>query len=178
MTTIPVKGWCPGALRPMETGDGLLVRVRVPCGRLDAPTARALDDAARLHGNGTVELTRRANLQIRGVTRATLDGLLDRLDALALLEPNGPEAEAVRNVIGPPLAGVDPSAVADVRETVAALERRLHRETMLAHIHRRLAFGLLQDVADALVGAGQRGRLGQSCKGAHGRQAARDVAPA
>ena len=22
------KGWCPGALRPMETGDGLLVRVR------------------------------------------------------------------------------------------------------------------------------------------------------
>ena len=22
------KGWCPGALRPMETGDGLLARVR------------------------------------------------------------------------------------------------------------------------------------------------------
>ncbi|MFN8924672.1 MAG: precorrin-3B synthase [Rhodospirillales bacterium] len=131
MTTIPVKGWCPGALRPMETGDGLLVRVRIPGGRLDAPTARSLDEAARLFGNGTVEMTRRANLQIRGVTRATLDPLLDRLDALALLEPNGAEAEAVRNVIGPPLAGVDPSAVADVRPAVAALERRLSEDPSL-----------------------------------------------
>ena len=25
-----VQGWCPGALRPMLSGDGLVVRVRLP----------------------------------------------------------------------------------------------------------------------------------------------------
>ncbi len=29
---IDVKGWCPGALRPMESGDGLVVRVRPRAG--------------------------------------------------------------------------------------------------------------------------------------------------
>ena len=29
-----IKGWCPGALRPMQSGDGLVVRIRPPTGRL------------------------------------------------------------------------------------------------------------------------------------------------
>ena len=28
------KGWCPGALRPMESGDGLLLRIRPRLGTL------------------------------------------------------------------------------------------------------------------------------------------------
>ncbi len=30
----PVRGSCPGALRPMESGDGLIVRVRPHAGRI------------------------------------------------------------------------------------------------------------------------------------------------
>ena len=39
------KGWCPGALRPMETGDGLLARVRAPRGRLSLDQAAALAES-------------------------------------------------------------------------------------------------------------------------------------
>ncbi len=28
MTGWEIKGWCPGALRPMQSGDGLVVRIR------------------------------------------------------------------------------------------------------------------------------------------------------
>ena len=28
MSAFEIKGWCPGALRPMLSGDGLVVRVR------------------------------------------------------------------------------------------------------------------------------------------------------
>ncbi|MEO1207882.1 MAG: precorrin-3B synthase, partial [Pseudomonadota bacterium] len=41
-----VKGWCPGALRPMESGDGLIVRVRPRCGAVRLPTLEALSDIA------------------------------------------------------------------------------------------------------------------------------------
>jgi precorrin-3B synthase len=35
-----VKGWCPGALRPMLSGDGLVVRVRAYGGGLTQDQAR------------------------------------------------------------------------------------------------------------------------------------------
>ena len=104
------RGWCPGALRPMQTGDGLLVRVRVPESRLSSEVAEALAKAAETCGNGAIDLSARANLQIRGVSDATLTVLQRRLESLGLLDADGAEAEARRNVLGPPLAGEEPSA--------------------------------------------------------------------
>ncbi|KGE76996.1 cobalamin biosynthesis protein CobG [Halomonas salina] len=65
-----VRGWCPGAWRPMATGDGLLVRVRPPLGRLTRARMLSLCEAAETWGSGLIELTRRANLQLRGVSEA------------------------------------------------------------------------------------------------------------
>ncbi len=66
-----IRGWCPGALQPMESGDGWVVRIRPPGGRPGRAQAQAIADAAQTHGNGVIELTGRANLQLRGVTPAT-----------------------------------------------------------------------------------------------------------
>ncbi|WP_252979256.1 hypothetical protein [Mameliella alba] len=40
MSAPEIKGWCPGAWRPMLSGDGLVVRVRPHLARLDADQAR------------------------------------------------------------------------------------------------------------------------------------------
>ncbi len=74
------KGWCPGALKPMETGDGLLARVRAPRGRLSLDQAAALADAAIACGNGAIGLTARANLHLRGLSQRTLPNLHARLE--------------------------------------------------------------------------------------------------
>ena len=95
------KGWCPGAHRPMESGDGLIVRVRPPLGRLTAAQVQGLCAAAREHGSGILELTRRANIQIRGVSWAAHPALLDALDALGLID--APATEARRNILVAPL---------------------------------------------------------------------------
>ncbi|RBI67347.1 cobalamin biosynthesis protein CobG [Vreelandella sulfidaeris] len=87
-----IKGWCPGAWRPMATGDGLLVRVRPPLGELSREQVGALCDAAETFGSGLIELTSRANLQLRGVT----DESWPRLMALLVehqLVSDDPEAE-------------------------------------------------------------------------------------
>ncbi|MDJ1158835.1 precorrin-3B synthase [Chelatococcus sp. SYSU_G07232] len=118
------RGRCPGALAPMRTGDGLLVRLRLTGGRLAAPVAAAVADLARRHGNGALDLSARANLQIRGVGAETLAPVQAELARLGLLDAH-PAAEAVRNVLVGPLAGLDPAALADGLAHAAALERCL-----------------------------------------------------
>jgi len=119
-----VKGWCPGALRPMPTGDGLLVRVRISGGRLSFARAEALASCARDCGNGTIEISSRANLQLRGVEQGKLGELQTRLATLGLIDAD-PATERVRNIVASPLGDVDPEAILDVAPIVAALEARL-----------------------------------------------------
>ena len=40
------KGWCPGALRPMPAGDGLLLRVRPQGSRLDPAQVAGMAEIA------------------------------------------------------------------------------------------------------------------------------------
>ncbi len=99
MSTTPIiQGWCPGALRPMMSGDGLVVRVRLRGGRLTAAQAMGIADLALAHGNGMLDLSSRANLQIRGVTEASHPALIDGLRGLGLIDDSA-EAEGRRNIL-------------------------------------------------------------------------------
>lgn len=102
MTVPQVKGWCPGALRPMVSGDGLILRIRPRLAQITVGQAHGIADLAAVHGNGFIQLTNRANLQIRGVTDAGLPELTKGLAAFGLLDDT-PEAEAARNIIVSPL---------------------------------------------------------------------------
>ena len=97
-----VYGRCPGALAPMRSGDGLVVRVRPHLARLTAAQVAGLCNAAEAHGAGLIDLTSRANLQIRGVSEAALPALTGRLAALGLLDPDI-RTEARRNILVAPL---------------------------------------------------------------------------
>jgi len=98
MSDFAVKGWCPDAWRPMMAGDGLLVRVKPRLGRLTREQVLDLCDAAMTHGNGLIDMTRRANLQIRGVRENDGQALLDQLLALNLVNAD-PVIEMRRNIL-------------------------------------------------------------------------------
>ena len=91
----------------METGDGLLARVRVPRGRLSLDQARALADAALRCGNGIIGLSARANLHLRGLSEQTLPDLHARLEDAELIDAD-PEVERLRNIVASPLDDLDP----------------------------------------------------------------------
>ena len=61
------RGWCPSVARPMPSGDGLLVRLNMPGGSVPLALMRGIASCARRFGNGLIDLTRRGNLQLRGV---------------------------------------------------------------------------------------------------------------
>ncbi|MCJ2133959.1 precorrin-3B synthase [Methylobacterium sp. J-026] len=115
------RGWCPSLARPMPTGDGLLARVHPPLGVLTLAQASAVAQGARLFGNGHLDLTARANIQIRGVTEATGAALSDRLAATGLGDvrtDGGPQ----RLTLTSPLAGHDPDAWIDGPAVARAIE--------------------------------------------------------
>jgi precorrin-3B synthase len=108
MTGWEIKGWCPGALRPMLSGDGLVVRIRPPMGRLTPTQAQAIAKAAETHGNGIIDLSARANLQLRGVTEASHPHLIDDLRTQGLIDPDI-ETESLRNLIVTPFRTSPPA---------------------------------------------------------------------
>lgn len=108
----------------MRTGDGLIVRIRPRCGAMSTAQMLALADIARRHGNGCIDLTRRANLQLRGIEEHSLPDVWTALSQSGLIDANA-DAESVRNVMVSPLAGIDPSEIHDVRPLAAALEKAL-----------------------------------------------------
>ncbi|WP_299780656.1 precorrin-3B synthase [uncultured Roseobacter sp.] len=118
-----VKGWCPGAFKPMMSGDGLIVRVRPFHARLDRRQVLGLCDLAQTYGNGFLDLTNRANLQIRGVSENGFEPLLSALNDLELLDAE-PQLEARRNILVSPFwkAGDDTHRiVTDLLDALTAL---------------------------------------------------------
>jgi precorrin-3B synthase len=67
MNAVRLRGACPGLSAPMQTGDGLLVRLR-PAAPIPLDAMAGLCEAARRHGNGTIEVSARGSLQVRGLT--------------------------------------------------------------------------------------------------------------
>ena len=85
----------------MLSGDGLVVRIRPHGGRLSAVQVAGIADLSVKHGNGLIDLSARANLQLRGVTEPRYDALMAGLQGLGLLDLTA-EAEARRNILVTP----------------------------------------------------------------------------
>jgi precorrin-3B synthase len=91
----------------MPSGDGLIVRVRPRHARISASDLAALARLARGAGNGIIELTRRGNLQIRGVSASSWPALRSELCERGLAGAE-PESDAHPSLFVCPLSGLDP----------------------------------------------------------------------
>lgn len=139
---------CPGALALHSAADGLLARVRLPGGLVSAATLRALAGIAEDLGDGRLELTSRANTQIRGLAAESVDELVARLSVAGLLP--SPRHERVRNILLSPLSGVDGVGRADLTALVGELDRALCARPRLAELPGRFLFAVDDGRGDLL----------------------------
>ncbi|HEY5316742.1 MAG TPA: precorrin-3B synthase [Solirubrobacteraceae bacterium] len=130
---------CPGVLRLHDAADGYLARIRLPGGRIGARGLRAIAQAGSL-GNGIVELTSRAGLQVRGLPAEageTVAGLLSCAGLLPSLAH-----DRVRNILAPPLGGRAPGAVTETDAVVEAIDRALCGAVDLVALPGRFLFAV------------------------------------
>ena len=131
-----------------EAADGWLARVRVPGGRLSSGALLALAALSEQLGNGLVDLTARANVQLRGLAVDAGVALAPRLAAVGLL-PSAAH-DRVRNVLASPLAGRAPGALDDVDDLVAMLDAHVSASRLLSELPARFCF-----LVDDGTGAGR-----------------------
>ena len=144
------RGACPSLAAPMQTGDGLLVRLRPDDGSLTIPKVIALAAAAETFGNGIIEITARGNLQLRGLSEATVPALAQAIGDAEIMIAEGLAIEV------PPLAGIDPTEIADPRSIAAGLREALQARRPMLRLAPKLSvvidgggrFGLGAVVAD------------------------------
>ncbi|MFC3323937.1 precorrin-3B synthase [Mesorhizobium cantuariense] len=110
MNAFSRRGACPALSAPMQTGDGLLVRLNPVDGGLSPKSLIGLAQSALRHGNGIMEVTARGSLQIRGLTPQSAALLAAEVDVLGIAVRTGVPVETG------PLAGIDPQEVADPRQ--------------------------------------------------------------
>jgi precorrin-3B synthase len=129
---------CPGVLATHQAADGAVARVRVPGGQLTPAAFEVIATGAAELGDGTIELTSRANLQVRGLADGVALGA--RLTSAGLL-PSATH-ERVRNILGTPLTGRDGAGFADIRPLVAGLDQALCAAPGLADLPGRFLFAV------------------------------------
>ena len=132
---------CPGALQVHQAADGALVRVRLPGGMITAPQLATLSSVSGKFGSGTLELTARGNVQLRGITDVTAvaEAIVPQLAEAGLL-PSATH-ERVRNIVASPLSG-RAGGYADVRPWVSQLDSAICAEPSLAELGGRFWFSL------------------------------------
>ena len=133
---------CPGLFRLAPALDGAICRVKLAGGRLTADQAKAIALAAGRFSPAPVELTNRANFQIRAIQAADEMPLIEALIAAGLGPRPSEDASAacaiddpamlgsddVRNVMISPLAGRDPSQIVDAVPMADRLLASLQQE--------------------------------------------------
>jgi len=146
---------CPCVLRPCIADDGAIVRLRLIGGALSSQMLTELMAIAARWADGTVLLTKRANLQLRGIAHTEQD------DGTSCVPPEFVEAiteagflpvpthELVRNIMVSPLSGrIDGRA--DLFPVARRLDEALCAEPLLAGLPARFLF-ILDDGRGDLV---------------------------
>src|SRR5271154_5010450 len=132
--------FCPDILHAVPAKDGMLIRIRVPGGLLQTGQLRAVAAASATFADGHIEITSRANLQLRAIPTQHLPQVAEALSTAGLLP--SPEHDRIRNLVASPFAGLAPDELIDSRSLIRELDERLLAETLFVELHPKFSFAI------------------------------------
>jgi ferredoxin-nitrite reductase len=125
-----------GVFHRKQTPGFFMMRLRTPGGRLTGNQLQAIAGIAEEYGRGTADITTRQNVQLRWLTLPVIPEILRRLEAAGITTLQS-GMDNVRNVIGCPLAGLDPAEVIDTTPVIRRLQRVLVGDHRFSNLPRK-----------------------------------------
>ncbi len=122
---------CPGLFYATPAQDGILSRIRIPGGIINSKQCQAIADIADKYGGGYIDVTNRANLQIREIRQGIKPEVLQQLQNLGL-GSNNSGVDQIRNIMTSPTAGIDPQELIDTRPFVQNWDNYITQHSTLS----------------------------------------------
>ncbi len=129
--------------------DAFMARLRIPGGFLSTHQFREIARIAEQLTSGYVQITTRANFQLRLIEPKNAPEFLRRVQAVGL-HTRGAGADNIRNLTANPTAGIDPVELIDVRPYVEDLGTRILNDRVFYDLPRK--FNIAVD-GGGLIGA-------------------------
>jgi ferredoxin-nitrite reductase len=124
---------CPGLFYNTLAQDGFLCRLRIPGGMINPQQFEAIADISDHYGGGYIDITNRANIQIREIKQGINIQVLEKLQALGLASTNA-SVDHIRNIMTSPTAGIDTQELIDTRPLVKAWEKYITAHSHLSQL--------------------------------------------
>ncbi len=137
LTELPT---CPGLFSGSRARDGILSRMRIPGGILNVAQCGAIAHLIDNYSTGYVQVTNRANLQIRDLNSAISPEVWHNLQELGLAS-HCVEIDPIRNIMASPTAGIDRQQLLDTRPLVAAWDGYLQTHPELSELSAKFSIG-------------------------------------
>ncbi len=116
--------------------DSFMLRMRVPGGLLTTHQMRGIATLAERWGCGRVDLTTRANVQIRELQPGSIVDVLNSIQKLGM-SSRGSGADNLRNITASPISGYDPQELIDVQPYADALQNYISNSRDLFGLPRK-----------------------------------------
>jgi ferredoxin-nitrite reductase len=131
---------CPDIYHPAIARDGLLTRLRIPGGVLNQSQCLTIAELLETLGLEYIQVTNRANLQLRSLSQDLDRDLLTKLADCGLAASNT-AVDGIRNLMLSPTAGIDAQEFIDVRPLAEAWIEYLDRHSELGVLSNKFSVG-------------------------------------
>ncbi|MEG4286624.1 precorrin-3B synthase [Microcoleus sp. A006_D1] len=137
LTDLPT---CPGLFYGSRARDGILSRMRIPGGILNVQQCWTIANLVDRYSTGWLQVTNRANLQIRELHSEIAPSTWQELQELGLASRRV-EVDPIRNMMASPTAGIDRQQLLDTRPLVAAWDDYLQTHPELSELSAKFSIG-------------------------------------
>ena len=137
LTDLPT---CPGLFYGSQARDGVLSRMRIPGGILNVQQCWTIANLVDRYSTGCLQVTNRANLQIRELHSEIPPSVWRELQELGLASRRV-EVDPIRNIMASPTAGIDRQQLVDTRPLVAAWDDYLQTHPELSELSAKFSIG-------------------------------------
>lgn len=133
--------------RPKKDGY-FMMRVKVPSGILNYDQTVALASICRDYGRGIFDITTRQAIQFHWLTIEQMPDIFKRLNEVGLTT-TGACGDITRNIVGNPLAGIDPNELIDTEPIVKEVHEFFHENDDFSNLPRKYKVAISSNVNNA-----------------------------